>query len=188
MNFSTKICLPRSPRRWPYQRSPSAFQSAEAAPTRSRPKERQEAGNRGYRDHNRGPTSTTGRKLDVSPAAQKAIVDLQTAVNGQRCCHHSGQARRRAAAAKSQRRKVLRRLDSDQGRDGGQGHAASSAGIEAFRRPAGLKLRHRWPVTPISANATKRPVRSTGGRRVHKAMAIDPTQCRDADQARQHPR
>ena len=81
MNFSTKICLAALATSVAFpalaQRIPVGGSSTNTKPTEgSRP---QETAN--TQTETTAATSTTGRKLDISKGAQKAIVDLQTAVN-----------------------------------------------------------------------------------------------------------
>lgn len=99
MKFSTKICIAAlaATATFPVlaQRMPVGGSSTnKKAPDSAKPQE-------GSQLDQAGPTSTTGRKLVVSPAAQKALIALQTAVNANDTVTIPGMLAAAQAVAKS---------------------------------------------------------------------------------------
>src|SRR4029450_9860133 len=80
-----------------------------------------------------GPTSTTGRKFDISKGAQKAILELQTAVNANDVASIPGKLAAAKAVAKTNDDKFVIASNQTKAALNANDNAAIRAGIDAMR-------------------------------------------------------
>lgn len=133
MKFSTKICLAAlaSTAAFPVlaQRIPVGGSSTNTKPTEgSRPQETPSS-----QTTTTQATSTTGRKLDISKGAQKALVDLQTAVNANDTAKIPGLLAAAQAVAKTNDDKFVIATNQTKAAMAANNLAGIRAGVDALQ-------------------------------------------------------
>ena len=120
------------------------------------------------------PTTTTGRKLDLSKGAQKAIVELQTAVNAQDVAAIAVKLTAARAVAKTNDDKFIIASLQTKAALSANDNAAIQAGIEAMQASGSAEnpdLAARYTDLGKRYLAANQPDQAAGA--LNKALAID---------------